>query len=130
MCPTEPGNYLIAAFNDTLFSTYDFAMSGATLNITIAEKTPDTDVALELERTFLLNYEHNSSIFTDNLLFSFQSVSTMFLPFWRIWATIIKPLICSYTTLTTFNRNLIDQLYNAGARNFLFLNVPPLEKDS
>lgn len=118
--------YLTLQYNETSFFTYDYALSGATVNISIIEASVGRDIVTEAN-TFLQSYQNDST---------FSGYSTLY-AFW-IGINDIKQSYLGdnytgvdldvYTEVISSYYKVVSQLYAAGARDFLFLTVPPLEK--
>ncbi|KAH8424030.1 SGNH/GDSL hydrolase family protein [Aspergillus melleus] len=133
--PTYPGrtsangpnwvDLLTVKYNASSLLTYNFGASGATLDTSIVES--GLDVAREISEYFVPYYA-NSSSDADPV---WETDSTLV----AIWVGIndinksylaqnesIHPLIFERY------RELVGDLYDLGARSFLLLNVPPLER--
>ncbi|KAE8154434.1 hypothetical protein BDV25DRAFT_147694 [Aspergillus avenaceus] len=111
---------LTVKHNASQLLTYNFGASGATLDTSIVDN--GMDVIREIEELFLPNYGDNGTFEADSSLFA-------------IWIG-INDITNSYLTqndsihpaIFDSYRYRVDQLYDAGVRNFLLLNVPPLER--
>jgi phospholipase/lecithinase/hemolysin len=114
--------YLTRTYNSSLFWTYDFAQSGATIDEDIVAGTSGKDVDSELNDVFLPNYASQDSFY--------QGSTSLF----AIWIG-VNDLTNSYLVdedvhpaLFTRLRQLVNDMYEAGARQFIFINAPPLER--
>ncbi|KAK1671571.1 hypothetical protein BDP55DRAFT_617426 [Colletotrichum godetiae] len=130
--PTYPGptsangqnwiQYLTTKHNASLLLTYNFAQSGATVDTTLV--TSSIDVVSQVENGFIPNYTGNNQTWgADSSLFGFFiGINDIGKSYTNGNSTDLHPLI--------FDRyaELVEEVYEAGARNFLFLNVPPLER--
>ncbi|KAJ3540284.1 hypothetical protein NM208_g415 [Fusarium decemcellulare] len=113
--------YLTASFNESVVLAYNFAASGATLDISIVNNN-DYDVIHEIDEGFTPYYKKGETFDADTSLFA-------------IWIG-INDIANSYLDQDTdvhgeiFKsfRYRIETLYNSGARNFLLLTVPPLQR--
>ncbi|KAF4967406.1 hypothetical protein FZEAL_10533 [Fusarium zealandicum] len=113
--------HLTATYNESLLLTYNFGASGATLDTSIVNNN-DYDVIREINEEFLPHYKKGKT---------FQSDSSLF----AVWIG-INDIANSYldedpdvnAEIFKSFRYRIDSLYEAGARNFLLLTVPPLEQ--
>lgn len=108
--------------NQSQILTYNFAYSGATVNKSLVDS--NIDVSTQILSQFAPKYTQNTSIWDNR--------SSLF----AIWIG-INDIGKSYSTKNSTNlhnrvfadyRRLVDVLYEKGARNFLFLNVPPLHR--
>ncbi|ETS75500.1 hypothetical protein PFICI_12444 [Pestalotiopsis fici W106-1] len=119
--------YLTLNHNESAFLTYDYALSGATVNVSIVEGSVGRDVVGEVQNTFLASYADNSSFAGDNVLYGtwigINDVKGSYLGDDYEGAD-----FTIYTEIIDSLASQVDALYDNGARNFLFLTVPPLEK--
>ncbi|KAI4255285.1 MAG: hypothetical protein L6R42_006813, partial [Xanthoria sp. 1 TBL-2021] len=114
-------DFLTTTYNQSFIRTFNLGYGGATIDPSLLGSPYGLIVQSfrqQVQEEFLPTYATNSgvewsgsnSLFTDVILSYGQRNSTLnFL------------LIKSY-------ENLVHQLYAAGARNFLFLNVPPIDR--
>ncbi|KAL4875426.1 GDSL lipase/esterase [Aspergillus karnatakaensis] len=116
--------YLTRSYNQSYIETYNFGTSGATLDKELI--TSDFDVVDELNEIFIPYYASSEN---DERVW--ESTTTLF----SIWIgvnDINRSYMGSYnsTYAAVFERyaSIIDSLYGLGARNFLLLNAPPLER--
>jgi len=117
-------DYLTTQNNNSLILNYNFAVGGATIDNTIVNGNvlSVTDQVAEFK----------SSIASKPASTPWTSSNTLF----SVWIG-INDIGNSYSNGggSTFNAKLItayfglvQQLYNSGARNFLFINVPPVDR--
>ncbi|KAJ3284687.1 hypothetical protein HK104_009820 [Borealophlyctis nickersoniae] len=111
--PAFPGvTYLTAKYNRNTLLTYDFAVAGATIN-----GSPSTSLYSMVQEVD--NFSNKFSGAPGDSLFA-------------IWIGIND--IDSYGSKSASSRqslidqyfDLVERLYNRGARRFLFLNIPPI----
>ncbi|KAL8930353.1 MAG: hypothetical protein Q9172_000062 [Xanthocarpia lactea] len=114
-------DFLTTTYNQSFIQTFNLGYGGATIDPSLIGSPYGLIVQSfqqQVQERFLPTYATNSgiewsgsnSLFTDVILSYAQRNSTLnFL------------LIKSY-------ENLVHQLYAAGARNFLFMNVPPIDR--
>ncbi|KAL4967608.1 SGNH/GDSL hydrolase family protein [Aspergillus stella-maris] len=112
--------YLTTSYNQSVFLTYNFGTSGATIDSDIVDA--DADVLGELNDKFIPYYARNST---------WDRATTLF----AIWIgvnDINRSYMGDYTATNEADleqyRAVLDTLYEIGARNFLLLNAPPLER--
>ncbi|KAL4788959.1 hypothetical protein BDV19DRAFT_395492 [Aspergillus venezuelensis] len=112
--------YLTTTYNQSMFLTYNFGTSGATIDSDIVDA--DADVLGELNDKFVPYYASNGT---------WESTTTLF----AIWIgvnDINRSYMGDYTSTNEADfeqyRAVLDTLYELGARNFLLLNAPPLER--
>lgn len=119
--------YLTLNHNQSAFLTYDYALSGATVNISIVEGSVGRDVAGEVQNGFLGSYAGDSAFSGDNVLYGtwigINDVKGSYLGDDYEGANLTL-----YTEIIDSLYTSVSALYDNGARNFLFLSVPPLEK--
>ncbi|KAL0766879.1 hypothetical protein CaCOL14_010450 [Colletotrichum acutatum] len=130
--PTYPGptsangenwiQYLTTKHNASLLLTYNFATSGATVDNSLVASS--IDVVSQLENGFIPNYTGTNQTWdAESTLFGFFiGINDIGKSYTNGNSTDLHPMI--------FNKyeKLVEEVYEAGARNFLFLNVPPLER--
>lgn len=119
-------DYLTVEYNQSSLLTYNFAYSGATVDKSIIDCTLGVDG--QIHDGFLPVYGSGSdSQFPDvweastSLFGIFIGINDVTHTYGGDWATINTKVFKAYT-------GLVDELYNAGARNFFFLNVPPVDQ--
>ncbi|KAL0261895.1 hypothetical protein SLS55_003328 [Diplodia seriata] len=129
--PEYPGpnwvGYLTYKYNSSLLQTYNLASGGATVDSALVAPYADTVLSLkqQVEDEYLPKYgaDGTSKVWeSDNTLFSIWiGVNDVGNSYWSTNTTFMDSIFTEYS-------GLVDQLYTSGARNFLFLNVPPLER--
>ncbi|GME38935.1 GDSL esterase/lipase [Neofusicoccum parvum] len=133
--PTYPGwtssngpnwvGYLTYQYNASLLKTYNLAYGGATVDSALVKPYVDTVISLkqQVEDEFVPKYGGASKTWeSDSTLFSvWIGINDVGNSYWSQNATLIDAIFTEYS-------GLVDQLYTSGARNFLFLNVPPVER--
>ena len=120
-------DFLTYTYNGSFVATYDFAVGGAIID---GGTTPSrfTPMNQQVQQFFLPNYSPNNTVKV-----KWASNNTLFASFFGI-NDINKTYKLSanstriHSTIITSYTQLVEQLYQAGARNFLFLNVPPIHR--
>lgn len=116
-------SYLTGTYNQSLLLTYNFATSGATLNTSIIA-SESLSVQEELTEYFLADYadsdvwDASTSLFTVWVVINDVDLSY----------TYTNMTNTTYVTLFEHYRALVDTLYEEGARNFMLINVPPIDR--
>lgn len=115
--------YLTTKHNSSLLLTYNFAIGGATVDNDIVSGS--TDVKTQVQDRFIPMFSNSSSGL-------WKPESTLF-SFWVGINDVEKSYLTKNSTETfpeIFSKygDLLDKLYGIGAQNFLFLNVPALER--
>ncbi|KAF6827475.1 cellulose-binding gdsl lipase acylhydrolase [Colletotrichum plurivorum] len=130
--PTYPGptsangenwiQYLTTKYNASLLLTHNFAHSGATVDNSLVDSS--VDVITQIENQFLPYYSAaNQTWDSSTTLFGFWiGINDIGKSYTEVNSTELHPLIFEKY------EELLEKLYDAGARNLLFLNVPPLER--
>ncbi|WYZ42414.1 hypothetical protein EsH8_VI_000113 [Colletotrichum jinshuiense] len=130
--PTYPGptsangqnwiQYLTVKYNQSLLLTYNFAYSGATVDTSLV--TSGVDVITQIQNQFIPYYSGvNKTWDAESTLFGFWiGINDIGKSYTNGNSTDLHPLIFDKY------KELLEKVYTAGARNFLFLNVPPLER--
>lgn len=119
--------FLTTTFNETLTETVNFAYSGATLDSTLVAQYLSTVPSVQQQ----IDIEYIPEYSTKPDFLPWESNDTLFGIFIGI-----NDIINSYTAqnaslnalIFDVYAGLVDQLYQTGARNFLFLNVPPINR--
>lgn len=138
--PTYPGwtssngpnwvDALTVKYNESLLLTYNLAYGGATINSDLVAPYLPTvsSVAEQIENEWFPTYASKPASApwsSDNTLFAiFDGINDVGNSWWRgvpATTTLNAAIFAVY-------HGLIDELYYAGARNFLFLNVPPVDR--
>jgi len=119
-------DYLTTVFNESLLETYNFAYGGATLDSDLVQPyLPSVrSVKQQVQDEFLPTY--GSSPFTpwmsNNTLFAF------FVGINDVGNSYCQPNESDIQTrIFQEYARLVDSVYAAGGRKFLFLNVPPIQ---
>jgi hypothetical protein len=118
--------YLTTKYNESFLQTYNLAVAGTTLDNHITDSYP-VPVTEQIYQRFMPRY--GEAYWTP-----WKKSDTLFIMFIGINdVSIINPI--RGTALTEIDRKqgimhtkLLSTLYGTGARNFLLLNVPPLER--
>ncbi|KAJ4253744.1 hypothetical protein NW762_010138 [Fusarium torreyae] len=112
--------HLTTTYNESRFLTYNFAASGATLDKSIVNNN-GYDVIREIDEAFSPYYKVGEAFDADTSLFAvWIGINDIANSYLNEDADVHDNIFKSF-------RYRIDTLYMAGARNFLFLTVPPLE---
>ncbi|KAI4199839.1 MAG: hypothetical protein LQ350_004370 [Teloschistes chrysophthalmus] len=126
--------YLTTTFNASFIETYNFAFAGAKVSTTATSSTPyaknpggQNDMVAQVTNGFLPSYttkaghEPYANWTADSSLFiSFFGINDILATYAKGDRSFTDPIFAAY------KQNLED-LYTAGARNFLILNTPPME---
>ena len=119
--------YLTTKYNQSLILTYNFACGGATTDNKIDESPfGSVDFREQVQSHFLPNFGK------EQIFRSWRADNSMFIIFFGIndiamfqykpnASDYIAPVLHSYAKST-------ERLYSAGARNFLFINVPAIDQ--
>ncbi|KAG8942838.1 hypothetical protein FRC04_003469 [Tulasnella sp. 424] len=120
---------MIVSYNESYLYAYNFAYGGATIDANIV--APYTSTVLSMTdqmNEFLDNVASHPSYApwtSANSIFSFfigiNDVSGTWYQDWGNWTAFTPTLMDAYFAL-------VQKAYNAGARNFLFINVPCVER--
>ncbi|KAL6720471.1 hypothetical protein ACLMJK_002394 [Lecanora helva] len=116
--------YLATQYNSSAVLTYTLAISSSVVDKTIDPQRPD--LITQVQQEFLPTWGKRGNS-------TWQSGNTLFIVFIGINDVGIT-VESNLSRSTTFDHqlsvysNLVDQIYETGARNFLFMNVPPLDK--
>ncbi|KAL8828351.1 MAG: hypothetical protein Q9170_006644 [Blastenia crenularia] len=109
--------YLTTKYNESLISTYDFAVSGAVVDGSIYNQ-PNVDFVAQVYDRFLPHYSYQE---TAGALFAiFFAVNDVY----KSYSRTNNPIDAIFATFT----RLLEQLYTTGARNFLLLNSIPVDR--
>jgi phospholipase/lecithinase/hemolysin len=125
--PSGPNwvDFLTTLYNESTIQTYNLAYGGATLDSTLVPPYEPTVKSLvdQIESEFLPTYGTSDPIWTStsSLFAFFIGINDIGNTYWTQNTTLHTQIFNVYTTL-------LDELYTAGARNFLLLNVPPIER--
>lgn len=120
-------DFLTYTYNDSLVFSYNFAKGGASVS-SFGMPNPFRPMDQQVQQFFTPNYaqnvtnkradwESNNSLFTS--FFGINDVNASFKMGRANMTALHTQIFATYT-------KLVDELYQAGARNFLFMNVPPV----
>ena len=118
---------LTVYYNQSFIKTYDFAVSGATIDNAIvpALSTSIASVRQQVETMFLTRYASKPA---DAPWTSANSLFGVFIGINDLDNSYTKNQATTNTALVNEYAILLEKLYQSGARNFLVLNVPPVER--
>jgi len=137
--PKYPGNtasdgpnwvdYLTVKYNDSLVLTYNLAYGGATVDSALVAQYLPTVLSLEeqIQTEFV-------PLYGGQKLATWEPSTTLFAIFIGIndvgnsYAATASGNTTIYNAILSEYASLVNQLYTSGARNFLFLNVPPVDR--
>ncbi|KAI4130282.1 MAG: hypothetical protein LQ338_001820 [Usnochroma carphineum] len=120
-------DFLTTTYNQSFIETFNLGYGGATIDPSLVGSPYGLIVQSfqqQVQDEFLPTYASNSGVAWSgsNTLFTvFFGINDVILSYAQRNSTLNFLLIKSY-------ENLVHQLYAAGARNFLFLNVPPIDR--
>jgi phospholipase/lecithinase/hemolysin len=118
---------LTVKYNESLLLTYNLAFGGATIDSAIVAPFEPTvsSVAEQIENEWFPTYASQPEIApwsSDDTLFAiFDGINDVGNSWFLNTTAINSEIFAVY-------RGLVDELYFAGARNFAFLNVPPVDR--
>ncbi|CAI6043282.1 unnamed protein product [Clonostachys chloroleuca] len=112
--------YLTTKYNDSSILAYNFAGSGATLDKSIVDNN-GYDVIREIDEGYL-RYYGNDTIESSTSLF------VVWIGINDITNSYLERNDTTHSSIFKSFRYRIDSLYDTGARNFLLLSIPPLER--
>ncbi|KAL6902705.1 hypothetical protein GGI43DRAFT_382884 [Trichoderma evansii] len=124
-------DFLTVTYNASVFFSYDLAVSGATLDNDIVGTTSITSVKQQIVSQFIPGYVSpitvpkppqwtgNNTLFT--IWVGINDIGATYAKGSASTATVNQELISEYTSL-------VEQLYAAGARNFVFITVPTIDR--
>ena len=119
--------YLTTKHNDSLIQTYNLAYGGATVDSALVEPWQPTVLSLvdQVTDLFLPNYGSASFWKPRSTIFGIWiGINDVGNSFWS-GAEATEEL---YAQIFEVYAGLVDDLYKSGARNFVFLNVPPIQR--
>ena len=114
-------------YNASTLLTYNLAYGGATIDSALVAPYLPTvsSVAEQIENEWFPAYGADSpkaSWSSDDSLFAiFDGINDVGNSYWKNSTALNNGIFAVY-------RGLVDELYQAGARNFAFLNVPPVDR--
>lgn len=120
-------DYITTTYNKSFIETINLAYGGATVDAALVEAYLPTvlSVKQQVQDEYLPTYASSPSFFpwkTDDTLFAvFIGINDVGNSYAAKNAS-LQPIIFEEYA------GLVDQLYTSGARNFLFLNVPPVNR--
>ncbi|KAL8812819.1 MAG: hypothetical protein Q9200_000748 [Gallowayella weberi] len=120
-------DFLALSYNQSYIQAFNLAYGGATIDPSLVGSPYGIIVQSfrqQVEEGFLPNYATNSGVewTRSNSLFTvFFGINDVILSYTQRNSTLNFLLIKSY-------ERYVHRLYDAGARNFLFLNVPPIDR--
>ncbi|KAL8937436.1 MAG: hypothetical protein Q9216_004424 [Gyalolechia sp. 2 TL-2023] len=120
-------DFLTTTYNQSFVQTFNLGFGGATIDPSLIASPYGLIVQSfqqQVQEEFLPTYASNSGVgwSGSNSLFTvFFGINDVILSYAHRNSTLNFLLIKSY-------ENLVHELYAAGARNFLFLNVPPIDR--
>ncbi|KAF2679252.1 carbohydrate esterase family 16 protein [Lentithecium fluviatile CBS 122367] len=122
-------DFLTYSYNDSLIFSYNFAMGGASVD-SFGVPNPFRPMDQQVRQFFLPNYAPNAT----DAKAKWASDNTLFTSFFGIndintsFRTGRANMTALHTQIFATYAQLIDELYQAGARNFLFMNVPAVHR--
>ena len=138
--PTYPGytaangpnwvDFLTVKYNESKLLTYNLAYGGATINSALVAPYLPTvsSVAEQIENEWFPTYARKPASApwsSDNTLFAiFDGINDV----GNSWYYGIPATTSLNAAIFAVYHGLVDELYYAGARNFAFLNVPPVDR--
>ncbi|KAL1960604.1 hypothetical protein VTO42DRAFT_7183 [Malbranchea cinnamomea] len=120
-------DFLATTYNQSYVRTYNLAYGGATVDSDLVPPYEPTVLSLknQVEDQFLPIYggkPESAPWAEDNTLFAiFIGINDVGNTYWTEYNSL-------YDQIFTVYDNLISQIYQSGGRNFLFLNVPPVDR--
>ncbi|TLD25882.1 carbohydrate esterase family 16 protein [Venturia nashicola] len=120
-------DYLTVEYNSSNLLTYNFADGGATIDAKLAKPWKPEVLSLsdQVEKRYLKNYANKppqAPWALSNSLFAFWiGINDVGDTYWEKNTSRVDKLFEKYTSL-------VEEVYQTGARNFVFLGVPPLER--
>ncbi|KAI4161073.1 MAG: hypothetical protein LQ342_005236 [Letrouitia transgressa] len=120
-------DFLTSTYNQSFIRTYNLGYGGATIDPSLVSSPYGLIVQSfqqQVQEEFLPVYASNPSVpwtSADSLFTVFFGINDVILSHAGRNSSLNYALIKSY-------ENLVHQLYAAGARNFIFLNVPPVDR--
>jgi phospholipase/lecithinase/hemolysin len=118
---------LTVKYNASTLLTYNLAYGGATIDSALVAPYLPTvsSVAQQIENEWFPAYAAQDPVATwsssDTLFAIFDGINDVGNSWWKNNTAMNNAIFAVY-------RGLVDELYQAGARNFAFLNVPPIDR--
>ena len=123
-------HFLTTAYNQSFIQTYNFAKGGAVLEKSLVRKDISQE-AFSFQEQIVRSFRPTYASKSTPKSYSWQSDTSLFaLAFGVNQLAVLHKNNVTIPTKRLFAsyRAQIYDLYNAGARNFLFLNVPPFDR--
>jgi len=122
-------DFLTVKYNESILLTYDIAWGGATIDSALVAPYLPTvsSVAEQVENLWFPNYASNEATpwsSNDTLFAIFDGINDV----GNTWSKGVPATKALNAEIFAVYYGLVDELYYAGARNFLFLNVPPVDR--
>jgi phospholipase/lecithinase/hemolysin len=120
-------DFLTVEYNASTVLTYNFADGGATIDATLSKPWRPDVLSLidQVQKRFLRRYAKKPPYApwtSNNTLFAFWiGINDVGNTYWESNRTRVNSMFLEYASL-------VEQVYEAGARNFIFLGVPPLQR--
>ncbi|KAI4207919.1 MAG: hypothetical protein LQ346_000256 [Caloplaca aetnensis] len=120
-------DFLTTTYNQSFIETFNLGYGGATIDPSLIGSPYGYIVQSfrqQVQDEFLPTYATNSGVAwsgSNSLFTVFFGINDVILSYGQRDSTLNYLLIKSY-------ESLVHQLYAAGARNFLFMNVPPIDR--
>ena len=121
-------DFLTTTYNQTFLETINLAYGGATVDAALVKQYLPTVLSMkqQIQDEYLPMYANHPSYFdwqaNDTLFAIFIGINDIGNAYGEANSSLVLDLdIQEYA-------GLVDQLYQSGARNFLFLNVPPVNR--
>lgn len=117
--------FLTTTYNASFVKTYNMAYGGATVDSALVAPYASTVLSLkdQVQTEFLPRYGSHPADApwkaADSLFAFFIGINDVGNSWWLNNATLYDAIFTQYTSL-------LNQVYKTGARNFLFLSVPPV----
>ncbi|KAH7092957.1 hypothetical protein FB567DRAFT_159713 [Paraphoma chrysanthemicola] len=117
--------FLTATYNQSKILTYNLAYGGATIDSALVKPYADTVLSVkdQVQKQFLPIYGSHPATApwtaASSLFSFFIGINDVGNSWWLNNATLYDTIFSEYA-------GLLNQIYDTGARNFLFLNVPPV----
>jgi hypothetical protein len=120
---------LTAQYNQSFLETYNFGYSGATVDLHLIDSGSASDMVSQVEETFLPTFDDGSLLGNPNDTWTSSNAA------FGVWfgvndvrLTYAGDNISSrYDTVFSKYGDLLEELYDAGARNFFLLNAPAIQ---
>ncbi|KAI9660164.1 MAG: hypothetical protein M1821_001516 [Bathelium mastoideum] len=119
-------DFVTSTYNESLIEVYNLAYGGATVDSNLVAPYESTVLSFvdQVNQEFLPTYSGSNNTFgwtSSNSLFSFFfGINDVGNSYYNQNATLYDVIISEYA-------GLVEKIYQTGARNFLFLNVPPVD---